>query len=196
MDVKLFENLSCGIEKMGDLDISGVKLECPDPKTLVFDQDDFETHVLIQSPAVSFYGWHLARAEAHIKQLKEDYDKWFKIKKLEAAAQLMGSDPEAYKPSEAAKEARVFINCRESAKNNPNGIDEDQNWKDRIRLAEEYRDAIKCWFDGFNSKNFLIKVYAGILEADGRGVSRISDNEAVFGKTSIKSQVTKTFKKI
>jgi len=196
MDVELFQNLNDGIDKLKSFDISGVRLECPEPGVLVMDQDDFETHVLIQAPAITFYGWHLGRAEAHVKQLKEDYDKWMKIKKAEAQAQIMGKDPDAYKPSEAAKEARVFINSRESAKNSENGIDEDEEWKNKIRLAEEYRDTIKAWYDGFVAKNWLLKVFANIQENDGRGVRKIDEKDSVYGKTSIKSRVKESFKKI
>jgi hypothetical protein len=196
MEMELFKNISTSIDKLKSFDISGVRLENPEPGVLVFDQDDFETHVLIQAPAITFYGFHLSRAEAVVKQLKEDYDKWMKIKKSEAAAQLMGSDPEAYKPSESAKEARVFINSREAAKKTENGIDEDEDWKNKIRLAEEYRDTLKAWYEGFMAKNWLIKVYSGVLENDGRGIRKIEDKEAVYGKTSIKSRIKESFKKI
>ncbi|MCK9154599.1 MAG: hypothetical protein M0P12_00645 [Paludibacteraceae bacterium] len=196
MDVELFQNLNNGIEKLKSFDISGVRLECPEPGILVLDQDDFETHVLIQAPAITFYGWHLCRAEACVKQLKEDYDKWMKIKKSEAQAQIMGDDPDAYKPSESAKEARVFVNSRDLAKKTENGIDEDEDWRNKIRLAEEYRDTIKAWYDGFVAKNWLIKVYGNVLESDGRGLRKIDDKDAVFGKTSIKSRVQKSFNKI
>lgn len=170
MDAKLFANLSDSIKKFDDFDVSGINLHNPPPEILVFDQDDIETHCIMQAPAIAYYGWHLSRAEAVLKQLREDYEKWFKIKKSEAGAQLRGSDPD-YKPSEPAKEARVFVNCQQAKLSG--GVDEDEEWKAKIRLAEEYRDTMKFWHDGFNAKNYLISTYAGVTKADGRAVSGI-----------------------
>jgi hypothetical protein len=179
MDAKLFENLSKSIKKFDGLDISGYALNNPPPELLLLDQDNFETHVLMQAPAISYYGYQLNRAEATVKSLRDGYDKWLKIKKLEAGAQIMGSDPDGYKPSEAAKEARVFVNSKQESR--VSGVDEDESWREKIRLAEEYRDTIKFWFDGFNAKNFHIKIFGDIMLKDGRQVNSIrkTDNTPV-----------------
>lgn len=159
MDPKLFESLDKAIEKFNDIDVSGINLYDPDPRILYLDQLDLNTHVIIHASAISFYGYQLNRAEAELRACKEDYDKWMKIKKLEAEAQLLGSNPEnEYKPSEAKKEARVYVNSKQKAKET-NGTDEAQEWVDKIRILEEYRDKIKFWYDGFMAKNFLINTY-------------------------------------
>lgn len=159
MDANLFENLDKAIKKFDEIDVSGINLVNPDPRLLFLDQLDLNTQVIIQSPAMAFYGYKLNRAESELKACKEDFDKWMKIKKLEAEAQLLGSNPEKeYKPSEAKKEARVYVNSRQKAKET-NGIDETEEWQDKIRILEEYRDKIKFWYDGFNTKNFFINGY-------------------------------------
>lgn len=200
MDIELFKNLEKAFAKLSNCDIVNKRMEIPDPSDLVLDQDDLETHVLAQAPATSYYSYKLAEAERIIKALKDDYNKWFLIKKAEAGAQMMGSDPDGYKPSSEAKEARVYINCRQAKKDGgENGIDEDEEWRKKIRLAEEYRDVIKAWYDGYVAKNFQIKTYAMIAENDGRSLTSIKENRTPIEDSLVSfnpSSVKKTFKRI
>lgn len=166
MDAKFFENLDRAIEEVKDTDVSGINLHDPDKRLLFLDQLDVNTHVIIQAPAIAFFGYKLSRAEAELKACKEDYEKWMKIKKLEAEAQLLGNDADnGYKPSEAKKEARVYVNARQKAKETGKE-DESEEWVAKIRILEEYRDKIKFWHDGFTAKNFLINTFINRQNAE------------------------------
>jgi len=175
MDAKFFENLDTSIEKFKEIEVSGINLYDPDPRILYLDQLDLNTHVVMQSSAVAFYGYRLNRAESELKACKDDYDKWMKIKMLEAEAQLLGSNPDGkeYKPSKDKKEARVYVNSRQKAKETEDGVDEAEEWVEKIRILEEYRDKIKFWYDGFTAKNFLINTYINRQTAEFSSVESV-----------------------
>jgi len=179
MDAKFFENLDKSIEEIKNTDVSGINLNDPDKRLLYLDQLDINTHVIIHSPAIAFFGYKLGRAEAELRACKEDYEKWMKIKKLEAEAQLLGSDAESgYKPSESKKEARVYVNARQKAKETGEE-DESEEWVAKIRILEEYRDKIKFWYDGFTAKNFLINTYINRQNAEFSSIDNVKDKTPV-----------------
>lgn len=179
MDAKFFENLDKSIEEIKDTDVSGINLNDPDKRLLFLDQLDINTHVIIQSPAVAFFGYKLDRAEAELKACKEDYEKWMKIKKLEAEAQLLGSSADSgYKPSEAKKEARVYVNARQKAKETGEE-DESEEWVAKIRLLEEYRDKIRFWFNGFTAKNFLINTFINRQNSEFSSVDKVREKTPI-----------------
>lgn len=172
------DKLTKAIERFGEVDVSGLKLDEPDERLLLLDQLDIMTHVIIQAPAVAYYNYQFNRADAELRACKEDYEKWLKVKKLEAEAQLVSrmqaqEDGKQYKPTEHMKEARVYVNSREKAKET--GVDEAEEWINRIRLLESYRDALKFWVDGFNAKNFLINGYASRYNSENTAVEEIRD---------------------
>ena len=137
MDAQLFENLDKAITKFSQIMPSGIDLSDPDPRILCMDLLDLDTHLNVQSGAIAFYGYQLNRADAELRNAKDAYDKWMKIKKLEAEAQLLGSNPDdKFKPSEAKKEARVYVNSREAAKTREDKKDESEEFIEQIKLLE------------------------------------------------------------
>jgi hypothetical protein len=184
MKNNLLERLQVGINKMGDIDISGSRFDDPTPEMLLLDQLTLDVHTIMQAPAMAYYGMMLAGAEKELKSEKDAFDRWLKVKMLEAGAKLMGSDEKdaRYKPSAADKEARVLVDCEQSAKEGkPN---EYMRRVERISELEDFRNVVKFWYDGFQTKNFHMGHYAN-RDSDERGA--IQTIKAPRVKTPIES---------
>ena len=167
MNQELHKSLRNAIDKVKEIDVSGIDLDAPEPEILNVDQLDLDTHIIMQPSAIAYYGFLLSEAERELRELKGEYDRWLKTKMLEAGAQLKGSGVDEYKPTKDDKEGRVIINCKQEAK--ISGEDELLTWESRISELEKYRNVIKFWLDGFNTKNYLLKLYA-----DRCGIERSS----------------------
>jgi len=158
MNNELLQKMKNSMERIKETDVSGIKLEDFDERILFVDQLDIDTHLIIQAPALGYYNFLLSDAESELRSLKDSYDRWFKCKMSEASAQLMGSDPDAYKPTESDKKARVYINCKQEAIASQ-GKNEIDDWETRIREMEKYRDFLKYWCDTLTTKNFTLSHY-------------------------------------
>lgn len=170
MDKGYYDKMMAAMDRIKEVDVAGIKLEEFDERLLYVDQLDINVQLAIQPSAYAYYNSLLNDAEAELKSVKEEYDRWFKCKMSEASAQLMGSNPDAYKPTESDKKARVYINCKQEslASEGKNEID---TWEDRIRELEKYRNLLKFWCDALTTKNFILPHYINRMNIEGTSIS-------------------------
>ena len=181
---KLRDRLTVAIEQMGDIDLSGTCFNDPVPSMLYLDQLTLDTHTVMQAPAMAHYGRMLAEAERELREEKDSFDRWLKVKMLEAGAKLLGKEDKEsrYKPTAAEKEARVLIDCEQEEKEGK--VNEYMRRINRISELEEFRNVVKFWFDGFNAKNFQIGHYANRDLAERGAVHTIREKTPVESPSS------------
>lgn len=193
MNPKLFENFDKSIEKFKKIDFAGFNVEDPDPNFLNLECYDLDTHLIAQPGCLAYFSQELSRAESELRAIKKDAEIWMMTKKIEAEAQIQGSDSEKSRVSDEKKEARVYINSAQEAKTREDKTDVALQWQEKIRIAEEYRDKVKFWFEGFNSKNYILPLYCSRQTSEQRAVSSYKKTPVEGPITRIKSELKSEF---
>jgi hypothetical protein len=75
-------------ERLGELNLGGIKLETADATLLDVSQLDLDTHVAIQPAAIAYYGSLKKEACRRLNALRRGFDRWEKRKYAEAKASL------------------------------------------------------------------------------------------------------------
>jgi len=138
------------VEEIGEIELSGIKLEEPNNKMLDVTDMDFDRHVAIQPAAVAYYGALLKEAARNLASMKRAFERWERKMYAQAKAGLAGDKKATV---EDIKAEFIMRNEAELAQ-----------WDSRLdRLQEEY-DTMASWFEAWKNKSFSIREYANIVE--------------------------------
>ena len=171
MSKKHIEKMRNSISDFGGNGVNEIRLEDFNVYTLFLDRLDLDTHLVIQSGAIAWYGYQYQRAITDVGYVEKDYNRWKTQKLAEAEAQLMAKDQKS--PTIEQKSNRFYANCDEERKRT--GEDPDMKWREKIQEAEETARLWKFWLDGFSTKNYLMKQYSGIRDKELNAVSVIKE---------------------
>lgn len=150
----LFENVRASIDSMGQVELSGVKLEAADARLLDPGSLDLDRHVAMQPSAIAYYGAMLKEANRRLTNTKHSYERWEKKQWALAKAAVLSGTTAQWKPTLADIEAR-FI-----ADNEP--MIED--WEKRVEKAQEESDTLEAWYEGWRQKSFSLREHVSIDE--------------------------------
>jgi len=164
--------LSC--EKLGELELGGIRLENGDPELLNVSEHDFDIHVAIQPAAIAYYGSLKKQALRRLTALQHQYERWEKKKYAEAKASLGAGTG---KLTLADIDARFVIDNEA----------EILKWEDQIDKLQLEFDTLDVWFDAWRQKSFSIREYAGIEEAE-----RFNTNPSISGKDFPEQKVSQS----
>lgn len=132
-------------DNLGEVDLSGIKLEKPDPRLLDVTDLDLDKHVAMQAPGVAYYGALVREASRKLNAYKKQYDRWQKKKYAEARANL--AEGTSQKITKDDIEARFVVD-------NESEIEE---WEESLeRLQKEY-DTLSVWYDAWRQKPYSIR---------------------------------------
>jgi len=140
-------------ERLGEIEVGGIKLESADAKLLDVSQLSLDTHVAIQPAAVAYYGSLKKEAGRRLSALHRGYSRWEKRKYAEAKASLGHGTG---KNTVADIEARYIVDNEA----------EIEKWEEQEDKAQLEFDTLDVWFEAWRQKSYSIREHAGIVEAE------------------------------
>jgi hypothetical protein len=146
-------NIAKTCERLGEVELGGVKLESAEPVLLDVSQLDFNIHVAIQPAAIAYYGSLKKEALRRLSALRRSMDRWEKKKYAEAKASLGHGTG---KTTVADIEARYIVDNEA----------EIQKWETQLDKAQFEYDTLDVWFEAWRQKSFSIRDQAGIEETE------------------------------
>lgn len=170
------------VSDFGGHGVADIRLEDYNEDTLFLDRLDLDTHVVMHSGAIAYYGYQYKRADDDVKTVKEDYNRW-KTRKLSEAEAQWSASHEGKQPTIDQKLNRFYANCDEEKRTT--GIDSDMKWRERIEEAEEIARLCKFWLDGFSAKNYLMKLFAELRSGEEKAITVIKQKPTTPSHRSI-----------
>ena len=152
----LFENVKNTMDGMGQVELSGVKLESADARLLDPGSLDLDRHVAMQPSAIAYYGAMKKESGRRLMIEKRSYDIWKKKQWSLAKAAVMSETTTAakYKPTLADIEARYIVDNESEIK----------AWDEKIDRAQEEADTLESWYDAWRQKSFSLRESVSIDE--------------------------------
>ena len=168
--MSLIENVKNTIDGMGQVELSGIKLESADVRLLDVGSMDLDKHVAMQPAAIAYYGAMKKEANRRLTYLKRGYDRWKQKQWGMAKAAVLSGTTAQWKPTLADIESR-FI-----ADNEPE-IERQEKMMDK---AQEEVDTLESWYEGWRQKSFALQEHINI-DSDERWNSKTSAGEGGEG---------------
>lgn len=175
----LFENVRTSIDGMGQVELSGIKLESADSRLLDVGSLDLDKHVAMQPSAIAYFGAMKKEAARRLDMLKRNKDRWEKKQWALAKAAVISGTTAQWKPTLADIEAR-FITDNER---------QIEDWDVKMDKAQEELDTLEAWYEGWRQKSFALTSHVSIDEDErrsGSGSMKGGDNNG-NGNSPIRS---------
>lgn len=152
--MSLVENVKTAIDGMGQVELSGVKLESADVRLLDVGSLDLDQHVAMQPAAIAYYGAMRKEAMRRLAMLKRGYERWEKKTWALAKAAVLSGTTAQWKPTLADIESRFIAD-------NENEI---ENWEKKVDKAQEEADTLESWYEAWRQKSFSLRDHVSIDE--------------------------------
>lgn len=167
----VIQNIVSSCERLGDIELSGVKLESADGDLLNVSWGDLHQHVSMQPAAMAYFGALKKEARRKLDNLLSACDRWEKKKFAEARVVVeSGTTAKSSIKVEDVK-ARFIID------NEP----EIEKWESRIGNAQRDFDTLDNWMEAWKQKGFSIHEYVAI-----------DSDERFSGSGSLKAKEVRT----
>jgi hypothetical protein len=150
----LIENVKSSIDGMGQVELSGIKLESADPRLLDVGALDLDKHVAMQPAAIAYYGAMKKEVSRRLSMLKRGFNRWEKKQWALAKAAVTSGTTSTWKPTLADIESR-FIADNER---------ELEEWDKKLDRAEEEADTLDAWYEAWRQKSFSLRDHVSIDE--------------------------------
>jgi len=171
-------NIKKSCDDLGQIDLSGIKLEEAGAQLLNVSEMEFDQHVAIQPSAITFFGVLRKEVNRRVDAYKKSYDRWQKKMYAQAKVAVL-SGTQDYKPTVADIEARFIVDNEEEI---------EKREKQLEKLRDE-ADTIDAWYEGWRQKSFTIREWAGIeLDEKFQGGGSISADEPDSGSRNSGSE--------
>ncbi len=145
--VSVTETISGACEKLGVVELAGIRLETGDPRLLDVSEFDLDRHAAMQPAAIAYYGMLKKAASRRLANLKKAYDRWEKKQYAKAkAAVLSGTQAPSSIKVEDVK-ARFVID------NEP----EIEKWEKQLETLQRQYDDVDAWYEAWKQKSFSIR---------------------------------------
>jgi hypothetical protein len=161
MAMGLTENIRTSIDGMGQVELSGIKLESADSRLLDVGSLDLDKHVAMQPSAIAYFGAMKKEAARRLDMLKRNKDRWEKKQWALAKAAVISGTTAQWKPTLADIEAR-FITDNER---------QIEDWDVKMDKAQEELDTLEAWYEGWRQKSFALTSHVSIDEDERRSGS-------------------------
>ncbi len=135
--------VSTAIDGLGQIELSGIKLENADPRLLDINSMTLDMHVAMQPAALAYYGQLRRIAMRRLDELKNKRERWQKAKYAETKANCLAGG----KATVADIEARLVTDNIEDIKK----ADEIE------RHAQEVFDTMDVWYEAWKQKGYSIR---------------------------------------
>jgi hypothetical protein len=172
MDV--VKNIQDACEELGQVDLSGVLLESADPKLLNPAWGDLDEHVSMQPSAIAYYGALLKEAKRALASYEKSYERWQKVKFLEAKAAAAASSTNKVLVAEI--EGRYLVDNKE----------EIEKWESQIGVMQANVDTLDVWYEAWRQKSFSITAHVSVTEDERWNSSPSMDGPVIEEAVPVK----------
>lgn len=148
----VIENITKTCEGLGDVELSGIKLETAERDILNVSWGDLDQHVAMQPAAMAYFGSLKKESKRRMGRLKDSYDRWEKKKYAEAKV-LVVSETTAISSIKVEDVKARFIVENES---------EIEERKDELENAQAEYDTLDNWLEAWKQKGFSLHEYVSI----------------------------------
>ena len=179
MGTDVIKNITIACEKLGDVELAGIKLESGDVSLLDVTKFSIDQHVAMQPAAIAYYGTLKKRAAQNLAILERAFDRWTKRKFAEARASVEAG---------TANKVNVKVEDIKSRHNTDNETKIDE-WEAKIDKAQADYDTLDSWFDAWKQKSFSIRETVSIEEDErftGTSIMGKKDREDITERSSVK----------
>ena len=152
--MSLADNVKTAIDGMGQVELSGIKLESADVRLLDVGSLNLDQHVAMQPAAIAYYGAMRKEAMRRLTMLKRGYERWEKKTWALAKAAVLSGTTAQWKPTLADIESRFIAD-------NENDI---ENWEKKVDKAQEEADTLESWYEAWRQKSFSLRDHVSIDE--------------------------------
>ncbi len=170
--MSLIENVKNAIDGMGQVDLSGIKLESADVRLLDVGSMDLDRHVAMQPAAIAYFGAMKKEANRRLAMLKRNYERWKQKQWAVAKISVLSGSTAQWKPTQADIESRFVAD---------NEIEIERQEK-QIDKAQEEADTLDSWYEAWRQKSFALQEHISI-----------TNDERWNSKTSITGEEGKDF---
>lgn len=157
-------------ENLGEVDLSGIRLDSVDPRLLDPGEMDLDRHVAVQASAIAYFGALKKEAGRRLAAVQRSYDRWQKKKYAEArvvAAKLTGAKS-ALKVEDV--KAQYILD------NEP----EIEKWEKQLERAQQEYDTLDVWYEAWKTKGFSLREHVSM------------DNDERYSMTEVKGDDSQT----
>ena len=162
---EIIDNIASSCYALGEVDLSGIRLDSADKSLLDVTQMTLDEHVAMQPSAIAFYTSLLCDAQRRLKVFERQYNRWQVKKKAEAKAVI-----KIDKPTLQDIEARFLVD----------NADEIEKWDKTFDKLQERYDTLRVWVEAWKQKSFSIKEHVSMTDNE-----RYNSNESTSeGKRS------------
>lgn len=154
MATSVMQNIvdTCG--KLGEVQLSGVKLESAASSLLDVSQLSLDQHVAMQPAAIAYYGSLKKEASRKLAVLERSYDRWQKKKYAEAKVSVeSGTSAKSGIKVEDVKARFIVDNEADIIK-----------WEAQTDKAQFEYDTMDVWYEAWKQKSFSIRETVAIDE--------------------------------
>ena len=141
---KVHQNVGASIDALGQVELSGIKLEEAKAELLDINSLSLDLHVAMQPAALAYYGQLRKTAMRRLDDLKNRRERWQKIKYAEAKEACLRDMPKA---TVADIEARVVRD----------NIDEIKQLDEAEFHAQEIFDTLDAWYEAWKQKGYALR---------------------------------------
>lgn len=165
-----YATISNILNQTGKIKVMNSTLEdAADPRMLDVREDNLDEHVAIQPGAIAYYSSMKKAAQRQLDEIKEDFEHWLKIKKLDVTKDWKGEK----KPTIEAIACKVEIDYENEWK----------EWRDKIRMYQRIADDCDSIYEAWKAKGFTLKVFADLALRELTSKSSITIDE-IMGANS------------
>lgn len=161
MSTNVIQNIAATCDGLGDITLSGIKLEEAQRDLLDVSKGSLDQHVAMQPAAMAYYLSLKKLSKRGLDHILSAYDRWEKKQyALARAAVESGASSKSAIKVEDVK-ARFVVD------NEP----EIEKWESRIEKAQGEYDTLDSWCEAWKQKSFSLREYISIEEDEKYGGS-------------------------
>jgi len=150
----VIQNIVTTCEGLGDVELSGTKLESAQRDLLNISWGDLDQHVAMQPAAMAYFGALKKEAKRSLDAIKRAHDRWEKKKYAEARVAVESGTKAVSSIKVEDVKARFIIDNE----------DEIEKWDERLDKAQLEYDTLDVWMEAWKQKSFSMREYVSIDE--------------------------------
>jgi hypothetical protein len=169
----VLENITATCDGLGDVSLSGIKLEEAHRDLLDISKGSLDQHVAMQPAAMAYFLVLKKAAKRRLANAESAQDRWQKKQYAQARAAVeSGTTAKSAIKAEDVK-ARFIID------NEPEII----KWEKRVDKAQAESDTLDAWCEAWKQKSFSLREYVSIEEDE-----RYSSSDSIKGSDEGKGE--------
>lgn len=168
-NLSVIKNIIRTCDEIGNVDLSGVKLEDASPELLDVTSLSLDVHVAMQPAALAYYGTMRREAERYCARRERDFDRWQKKQYAKA------------KETFSSGASKATINDIDAKFVVDNEV-EIERWEDELEELRKQRDCLAEHYEAWRQKGFSLREYIAMNTAEAFSTNNIQSNQKNGGQ--------------